>query len=266
MPTVREINSYFDSVAPYNVRFEVDNVGLIIESKPFVDVTKVITALDITSEVIDEAIEFGAQLIISHHPIIFHPIMNILSDDAIGKRIIKLIANNISVICLHTNFDVTTGGVCDELLKALGAKPKGLLNPLGKDNEGKDWGLSRVGVLPKAITMQEYLAYIENTLNPNGLRYYDSGRSVFRISCAGGLCNQDEVIMAYKKGCDTYVAGDIIYDIFIFAKEVGMNIIDAGHFCTENVVVPVYTRILRKQFPNIDVRESKRHCQIIKFF
>lgn len=269
MPTVREINALFDSIAPYDVSFkaiDIDNIGLIVEPIQDVPVTKVLCALDIMSDVIKEAAEWGAELIVTHHPVIFRPTQSVLPNEYVGSRVINLVKHRIAHIALHTNFDIAKGGVCDLLLAHCGAEYEKTLTTLGYDKEGKPWGLTRIGSLPEAMEMKDYLPFIKERLDVKGLRYYDSGRPVKRIACAGGQCNPAEVELSFKDGADTYVAGDMLYDTFLMARELGMNVIDASHFSTENVIIPRFKEILDESYPELEVRISKVHGETARFF
>ena len=136
MPEVKEIRDFFNEKAPFYMKLSFDNVGLLVGFCEN-EVTKVLTALDICDEVIDEAIDFGAQLIVSHHPLIFDAIKSVTDDDTKGKKIIRMLTNGISAICLHTNLDTADNGVNDTLMAALGAHVTGLLDPHGAHPVGR---------------------------------------------------------------------------------------------------------------------------------
>lgn len=264
MASVKEIRDYFDEIAPYDMKLDFDNVGLLVG---FCDaeVTKAVAALDITDDVIEEAVSLGAQLIVSHHPLIFDPLKRVTDDDTKGKKIIRMLTNGISAICLHTNMDTAEGGVNDRLMAALGAEVTGLLAPHGAHPDGSPYGISRLGKLKSPVEFDEFLARTKQRLHCNGLRYVDGGKPVEYIACCGGAGGSD-MMKAYAAGCDTYVTADLKYDHFLLAKELGLNLIDADHFCTENVVVPYFKEQLAGRFPEIDVTISKVHKQTIQFF
>ena len=258
-----EINEYFERVIPSTLRIEDDNVGLLVDNAGS-EITKALVALDITNEVIDEACELGAGLILSHHPLFFG-LREIKNTRAEGMKIIKLISNNISAICLHTNLDCVMGGVSDCLLAALGAQCGGILELSGTAPDGAPYGIGRFGELPVALTMQEFLTNTKTALKTGGLRYHDSGRPVKKIACCGGS-GGDYIEAVVLHGCDTYVTADLKYNVFQEAAEFGLNIIDGDHFCTENVVIPYLAGKLSEGFPEIEVKISELHGQIVKFF
>lgn len=263
MVKVSDVRNYFDSIAPFYMKYDFDNIGILV-GFPDNTVSKIIVALDITDEVIDEAISFGAQLIVSHHPVIFEPLKNVCSDDVKGRKIIKMIQNGISAICLHTNMDSAECGVNIELMKALGVENSQLLSPHGCHPDGSPYGISRYGKLPEAVSLEDFLIKIRGSLSANGLRYVSGGKTVEHIACCGGA-GAGDMLKALELGCDTYVTSDLKYDHFLLAKEIGLNLIDADHFCTENVVVPVMHEKLILRWPELDVKISQRHCQTIKF-
>lgn len=263
MAKVKEILEHFEYVAPFYMKFDFDNIGHLV-GRPDTDVDKVVVALDITDDVIEEAIECGAKLIVSHHPLIFEALKKITFDDAKGRKIINMIENGISCICLHTNMDSAQGGVNDALMNALGAKITGLLAPHGAHPDGTPYGISRIGELENETELEEFLIYIKKSLNSNGLRYVSGEKKVRKIACCGGA-GAGDMMVALAAGCDTYVTADLKYDHFLVAKELGLNLIDADHFCTENVVVPVMAEMLKNKFPNLEIIISKKHSQTIQF-
>ena len=263
MASVKEIRDFFEETVPSYMKLDFDNVGLLLGFCE-AEVKKVLVALDITDKVIGEAEAIGAELIVSHHPLLFDPVKRITDDDPKGRKLIRLIRDGISAICLHTNMDTAAGGVNDCLMEALGASVTGLLDPHGAHPDGTPYGISRVGELPAPVELEVFLARTKQRLNCAGLRYVDGGRPVRHIACCGGAGGSD-MWKAFEAGCDTYVTADLKYDHFLSAKELGLNLIDADHFCTENVVVPHMRKLLTERFPALDVRISKAHRQTVRF-
>ena len=263
MASVKEIRDYFERIVPSYMKLDFDHVGMLVGFCDN-DVRVALTALDITDEVIEEAVALGAQLIVSHHPLIFDPLKRVTDDDLKGRKIIRMIRSGISAICLHTNLDTAEGGVNDCLMEALGARVTGLLNAHGTHPDGRPFGIARLGELPAPVAFDEFLVRTKQRLHCEGLRYVSGGKPVHRIACCGGA-GGSELWKAIDAGCDTYVTADLKYDHFLCAKELGLNLIDADHFCTENVVVPHLKHLLTDAFPELDVRISKVHRQTIRF-
>jgi len=264
MATVAKVREAFDKFSPFSMKLDFDNVGLLVGYCD-TEVEKITTALDITDDVIDEAAENGSQLIVSHHPLIFDAIKKVTDDDSKGKKIIKMIENGISALCLHTNLDTAEGGVNDALMTALGGQVAGILAPHGIHPDGTSYGIGRYGKLLTPTPFYDFLGNIKVRLNCNGLRYHFSGRPVYKIACFGGAgaMHMEE---AFNMGCDTYVTSDLKYHHFLWAKEFGLNLIDADHFCTENVVIPVIVDVLHNEFPEIEVKVAECHGQTIQFY
>jgi len=263
MARVNEILKYFNEIAPFYMKLDFDNIGLLVGFHE-AEIHKVIVALDITDNVIDEAIKQGAQLIVSHHPLLFDAIKRVTDDDSKGRKIITMIRNGISAVCLHTNLDTAEGGVNDLLMQALGGTVTGLLAPHGNHPNGKPYGVSRLGELSNDMPFSDFLAKTKSSLNSNGLRYVDGGKNVKRIVCCGGA-GAGDMLAAVAAGCDTYVTADLKYDHFLMAKELGLNLIDADHYCTENVVVPYLRDALCSRFPELSVTVAACHQQTIQF-
>lgn len=251
--TIEDIFKTLCEIAPLDLQLEFDNSGFLVGRRDS-EVQRVLLALDITGDVIEEAIACRAELIVSHHPIIFHK-LRAVSDTWNDDKVLRLAENRIGAICMHTNLDIARGGVNDVLLSLLGG---GEGEPLDRD------GCGRVGQLPASLALPVFLRECKERLQAPGLRYYDAGRSVRRLAVMGGA-GGDALLDAYQKGCDTYLTADIKYHQFLQAAELGLNLIDAGHFCTENPVIPVLSHALQERFPDVEFLVSERHHAIVSF-
>lgn len=254
MPSVRQIFDTIESWAPLSLQMSFDNSGFLL-GRADRQVTRCLLALDITLPVIREAEELGAELIVSHHPLIFDPLRS-LTDEGDGQKALELAEKGIAAVCMHTNLDIAPGGVNDVLLRLLGAEPEEAL-----DAEG----CGRIGTLPEPLPLADFLPLCKEKLQSAGLRYHDAGRPVRRLAVMGGA-GGDELHCAIEKGCDTYVTADVKYHVFLEAAEKGLNLIDADHFCTENPVIPDLARRLREAYPHVDFCVSRVHGQTIRFF
>lgn len=263
MPEVKDIFDYLNKIAPVSLKMDFDNVGILCGSKTAA-VKKVLVALDITDAVIDEAAKNGVQLIVSHHPIIFNPIKSITDDDLTGRKLIKLIKHDISAICMHTNLDIAQDGVNDALMSALACPVQSFLEPAGTDDCGNEVGCGRIGEYDEEIEFTQFLSICKTALNASGLRYCCCGKPVKKLAVMGGA-GGSALYLAKSRGCDTYVTADVKYNSFLDARELGINLIDADHFCTENVIVPVLAAKLSENFPQIEFSISQCHKQLIKF-
>ena len=263
MATVADILNYIETIAPPCMAESWDNVGLLCGSRS-TPVTKVLVALDPFEGVCAEAARWGAELIVTHHPLIFRPLPNVTDETSIGRGIMTLCRHGISAINAHTNLDQTPGGVNDVLANALGLEDIALTAPAGTDAQGRPYGLLRCGTVEEQ-PLESFLSHVKQTLGCRGLRYVSSGKLVRKVAVGGGSC-ADGMLEALDAGCDTFVTSDIKYNQFWDAFDLGLNLIDAGHFYTENPVVPVLAEKIRAQFPEIQVKISQTHTDCMNFY
>lgn len=255
MTTVQDIFSFLKSAAPLELQTDFDNAGFLIGHADSA-VRTVLLSLDVTDEVVEEAIQLGAELIVSHHPVIFHPIRSITDTGADTVKLLRLIENRVAVISMHTNLDIAEGGVNDVLIKKLGAETDGALDADG---------CGRVGHMNEPITLSEFLAVCKQTLQVNGLRYVSAGKPVQRLAVMGGA-GAGSIAQAAALGCDTYVTADIKYHDFLNARELGLNLIDADHFCTEDPVISDLRKRLSASFPEVQFIKSTVHRQTVQLY
>ena len=264
MATVADILHFVESLAPRSMKMDWDNVGLLCGRKEK-EVTKILVALDPFRNVIDEAVTIGADCIVTHHPLIFrNPLMAVNEDTEAGRCVLTLIENGIAAINAHTNYDLAPGGVNDVLAQTLGLADIAVIDPVGTDDLGCPYGLLRRGTVAEQ-SLDTFLAVVKQNLHCDGLRYVDSGKSVRTVAVGGGSC-ADEMGDALRAGCDTFVTADVKYNQFRTAYELGLNLIDAGHFHTENPSMAPLAQKLRDAFPGVEVIFSKNHSDCMKFF
>lgn len=256
MTTVDNILTFLETLAPASLKMEWDNVGLLCGSRK-TEVTRILVALDPFEHVCREAADWGAQLIVTHHPLIFRPLPNVTDETSIGRGIMALCRHGISAVNAHTNLDCAAGGVNDVLADTLG-----LVNT--STVPGDAHGLLRMGET-ESQSLERFLATVKEKLHCEGLRYVDGGKPVQKVAVGGGSC-ADGMLDALDAGCDTFVTSDIKYNQFWDAKDLGLNLIDAGHFCTENPVVAVLARKIAAAFPEIEVKISESHGDCMKFY
>ena len=258
MPTIHEVENALYALAPRELAQSWDNVGLLVGS-PVQEVRRVLTALDITAAVVDEAARLGAELIVAHHPVMncnWHPVQTLRDDNPQGQILFQLVKGGIGAICMHTNLDAAKGGVNDALAEAIGLEEVSCV---------EENGIERVGNLPQTVTLLDFLARVQEGLHPNGIRYVDSGKPICRVAVGGGACGSF-FTRAVALGCDALVTADVKYDQFLDAKALGLSLIDAGHFPTEDVVCPVLVRYLEEYFPDLKVYRSEVHREVVQYF
>lgn len=262
MATVADILTFIESIAPTYMKEDWDNVGLNCGSSQQ-EVKKILVALDPFTEVCHEAKNVGADLLVTHHALIWNP--GFVTDcDEQGRNTLFLIKNGIAHINAHTNLDCAPGGVNDQLATRLGLKDIQVIAPKGTDKEGRQWGLLRMGIIPEQ-PVPDFLKTIKAKLKCKGLRFIDAGKAVGRVAVGGGSC-ASEMEQAVQAGCDTFVTADVKYNQFWDAKALGINLIDAGHFYTEDPVCDYLAEELSKAFPEITVIRSEHHKDCAEFF
>ena len=262
MPTVADILAFVETLAPRYMKEDWDNVGLNCGhmDRP---VQKILVALDPFTQVCQEAKEVGADLLVTHHALLWKP--GFITDaDTQGRNTLFLIENGIAHINAHTNLDCAPGGVNDELARKLALVNVRVIRPQGVDEHGAEWGLLRMGDVPEQ-PLDAFLNRVKTLLGNEGLRYVDGGKPVRKVAVGGGSCagGMREVVAA---GCDTFVTADIKYNQFWDARDLGLNLIDAGHFHTENPVVAVLAKKIAAAFPEVEVKISENHCDCMKFY
>lgn len=262
MVKVRDILEFIESIAPVHMKEDWDNVGLNC-GRMDAEVSTVLVALDPFLHVCQEAKEVGAQLLLTHHALIWEP--GFVNDQTQwGKTALYLIENGIAHINAHTNMDCAPGGVNDLLAAKLGLRNITIIDPKGPDREGRIWGLLRCGEM-EAQPLENFLAAVKENLGCKGLKYADGGKPVRKVAVGGGAC-ASELMLAYAAGCDTFVTADVKYNGYWDAKDLGMSIIDAGHFHTENPVAAYMAECLQQAFPEISVKLSEKHDDCANFF
>lgn len=264
MATVADILTFVESIAPPYMMESWDNCGLLCGRKEK-EVRRVLVALDPFRNVIDEAIAENADLIVTHHPLIFgDKLMAVNEDTETGRCLLTLIEQGIAAINAHTNLDLASGGINDVLAQTLGLSDITVITPEGTDAEGRPYGLLRSGTLEEQ-PLSDFLATIKKTLGCEGLRYVDGGKPVHKVAVGGGSC-AGGMFEAIAAGCDTFVTSDVKYNQFRTAYENGLNLVDAGHFHTENPTMPVLAARLQAAFPEITVKLSENHRDCMKFY
>ncbi len=361
MSTVKDIYNYIDKIAPFNSAMDFDNCGMLVGNYSAV-VNKVLLSLDITSSVIQEAKEIGANLIISHHPVIFNPIKR-LDSNSMPYLLAK---NDINAICAHTNLDMADGGVNSSLANLLdlknveglsiyksrnyhklivfvpeeytdkvksamtlagagslgdyrgcsfkslgegeflpddGAQP--FLGKVGSYEKVKENRLEMIcspskidavisamleahpyeepaydifensairekiccgliGNLQSEYLPNEFASFVKRALNCNGVRYINGKRKIKKVAVCSGA-GGDYIYKAIKKGADAFVTGEIKHHEILSAMAAGVTVVDAGHFCTEDVVIEPLINLLSLEFKNINFVKSSTFKNMLEY-
>ena len=220
--TVKELYERLSERYPAAYSAEWDHDGLLCCPDPDVTVRRVLCTLDVTEAAVEAAIAGGANVILSHHPLIFHPLAAVTAQDPVGRRVIRLIGAGISHLAFHTRADAAPGGVNDLLAKAVG---------LDEVLTFAD-GLGRIGTLPASCTAEAFAAFVAKALGAPTVILGDAGRPVRRVAVLGGS-GKSEIGAAIAAGADTFLSGRLSYESINEARELGINLLEAGHFYTE---------------------------------
>lgn len=241
MAKVKDFYGYLNSIAPFETQEDWDNSGMLVGDMN-AEVKKAAVVLDITHEEIKKAKAIGADLIISHHPVIFSPIKSVTK----GSVPYELVASSINALCCHTPLDIADGGTNDSLAKLLG------INVTRADDP-----ILRLGTV-EPTTAQELAGKIANTLNTK-VRYADAGKKIKKIAiCTGAGCSLIEA----AGEIDAFITGDASHHNFLDCVQAGITLIAAGHYETEIIVVPVLVKKLQAQFPDIEIIDIKQENPI----
>ena len=251
-----------ENFAPMYLAESWDNPGLIVGDTES-DIKKILVALDATDAVIDEAIDVGADIIITHHPMLFSAIKKITNETPIGVKLRKLIKNDIAHFAMHTNLDIAFGGTNDELARISGLKDIEVLRESCEQN-GQTNGLGRIGNLEKETNFGDLVRIIKKGLGLNSLRVVgDTEKKVGRV----GLCTGSGFEFmedAVKKGADVFITADLRYHESQKAQEAGICVIDATHYASENIIVPVICQYLNGLESKMEVVQSSVDGQVFK--
>jgi len=241
MAQINDIIEYFDAVLPKTLSEPWDNDGVMVNPDANMSVKRVLIALDATSLVIQRAKSLSADLIITHHPLIFNPLSSIDSSDAYGKRVIECIKSNIAVLSYHTRLDEVDGGVCDCLAQKAGLINIKKMNPCGC-----------IGELVNEMSYSEFCTQMKNTLGINSISGVKANDNVKKVTIISGS-GKDFIADAKKAGADTFLTGELNHSSLIEARELGLNVVCGTHYATENVVLPRIKELLLNKFPKLEV-------------
>ena len=248
--TVGDVYRLIDEFAPFSTQDKFDNAGLLVGSMED-EADRIEVCLDITRQAVEEATAKGAQLIVSHHPVIFHKLSALESCDPVYL----LAKHGISAICAHTNVDMAKNGISDVMLELLGFKGEArVLEPVHSDGTG----YGRIVELDIAAEAEELAQRCKKAFGCKVVRYYNSKKNIKVVGvCSGAGGSEEHVAHAAKMGCDALITGDVKHSGFIEAANRGITLIDAGHFHTENIICEPLAAMLRERLDaDVFVAES----------
>ena len=251
-----ELITKLEELAPPHYAEEWDNVGLLA-GRLDKEIKKVMVSVDATSDVIEQAYRAGADLLLTHHPLLFRAQKRICGDDFIGKRLLRLIQSDICYYAMHTNFDVM--GMADAAADELGLKNPDVLKVTFEDEVSRE-GIGRYGNLPDVMTLAECAEYIKTTFGlPQVAVYGDFDRMVKVMAVLPGS-GGDEIPDALRVGADVYLTGDVSHHDGIDAMEQGLSVVDAGHFGLEKIFVSYMRDYFLREFPDLELLTAQQEA------
>lgn len=255
-----DIINIINDFAPCSYQESWDNSGLIVGDVNR-EVTSILIALDCTPCVIDEAISIGAQMIITHHPLLFKGVKQITPGNIQGRMLIEAIKNDLIVYSVHTNIDKVINGVSALMADKLNLQQRSILSVDSSDNE---IGLGIIGSLPASISPSSMIVMIKDLFNLSVIKSSKLiNRDINRVAVCGGS-GSSLISEAYKKGADLYISGDFSYHNF-FCED-GIMIMDIGHYESEIAVTNLLMDIILKKIPNFAVRISEKNANPIYYY
>jgi len=233
--------SILDTIAPFAMAEPWDNVGLMV-GDPDQQISGILIGLDPTEALIHEALAQNLNTILTHHPLIFHPLKTIPNNTPMGRILKTALGHDLALIACHTNLDLVAAGVSNALAEHLGLRDT---RPLAAV-PGQSPGFGKIGTLPTPLPSDQFLHLLLTALNIPGIQIAGSlPETIHTVAlCGGSGSNLAET--AWRMGAQLYITGEVKHSVARWAEDAGFCVIDAGHYPTENLIVPVLAEILKK--------------------
>jgi len=271
---VGEITNIIEDLAPIGYAYKWDNVGLQVGSKKD-SVKSILTTLEITDAILNEAIENDVNMIITHHPMIFSPLKKIIKEDLKGKLIYKAIQNNISIYATHTNIDIAPGGLNDYIANLLNIRNTKILEEI--DNSGYSSniktpinGIGRVGQLDKPKTLESLVSEVKEQIKIENVRVAGDLKAIIEKVAVINGSGADLIDAAMHKGCQCVITGDVRYHDAQDAIAQGISVIDIGHYQSEKFFAQFLANYINKEVNmkglNVNVMASAIDINPFKIF
>ena len=244
-----EIMERLEEVSPRSFAESWDNVGLLC-GRAEKEISSLYIALDATREIIEEAKGVGADMLLTHHPMIFKPIKRVSGGHFIGDKILTLAESGICYYAMHTNFDVM--GMADAVAEQLGLEDRKVLSVTYEDELSKE-GIGRVGALPMPMTLAECAEYVKSRCMIEQVKVYGMPAETIVMAAVCPGSGKSSIEDAIKAGADVLITGDIDHHEGIDAVEQGLSIIDAGHYGLEKIFVPYMEEYCRRKLIGVKI-------------
>ncbi|ERI90224.1 dinuclear metal center protein, YbgI family [Clostridiales bacterium oral taxon 876 str. F0540] len=241
---VLDVKNIIEKIAPVSLKESYDNVGLMVGNMND-EVSSILVALDCTMDVIEEAISKKCNLVITHHPLLFNKPENITTETLLGRKVIKLIENRINVYSAHTNLDIAKGGLNDIITRVLGYTDWQIIDYVNKGEETYNQGIGRLVILDRPHTLIELCGIIKDKLQIPFVRFSGNDNMIVKKIAVINGSGEDYFKHSVDKGADCIITGDTSYHYVSDYSEMGIGIIDAGHFETEWTPMKIFAEILK---------------------
>ena len=245
-----EVYDKLEKLAPLKYALERDNTGFQVGRSDKV-IKKVLVATDATFDVVEQGISGKADLILTHHPLIYDPLSKIINDDIIGRRVLDLIRNDINYMSMHTNFDVMV--MADLAADKLGIKEKQIFYPTYYEGDELKEGIGRYGIVDGRKTVNEYAEKVKSEFNLDSVQVYGERDRVVNTIAVSPGSSSDLLKYAISTGVELLITGDIKYNMALEALAHGISLIDAGHYGTEKIFVPFMKEFFEREMSEIEV-------------
>lgn len=248
-----KIMQILEEQSPVSCACDWDNVGLLAgDAKK--DIKKIYIALDATDEVIEEAVNQKADMLLTHHPLIFKGMKRVIADDFIGRRLIKLIKNDIAYYAMHTNFDVR--GMADLAAAMIALEDCSVLEVTGVA-DGVEEGIGKAGSLKESMTLRQCAEFVEAAFSLEQVKVFGNPDTVISRAAISPGSGKSEIGNAIKAGVQVLITGDIDHHDGIDAVAQGLCIIDAGHYGLEHIFVTYMKDYLERRCEGVEVLTQK---------
>lgn len=256
MATIADVARVIESFAPVEIQENWDNCGLCAGS-PDAELTGVLVGFDCTRALIDEAVECGANMVVTHHPLIFHGLKKVDEADPVGDALIRAIRAGVAVYCAHTSADKAPGGVSWAIAERLGLENVSVLDyDAAVSSEGFSCGLGIIGDFPEALSSDRAIEKVKEAFGLPYVRCSQPSEGLIRRVAACGGAGSSLVDRARAAGAQLYLCGDVSYHHF-FTPE-GFMVMDIGHYESEIDIVSILFSLIQKNFPTFAVRIAQK--------
>ncbi|MEW4490146.1 Nif3-like dinuclear metal center hexameric protein [Thalassoglobus sp. JC818] len=255
--SLKTLTNYLEAFAPLDLGEDWDNIGLLV-GDPDASIGSVLTCLTLTPDVADEAIRLNADLIVSHHPVLFRSVKKLTTETNEGRMLLKLIAHQVAIYSPHTAFDSALSGINQQLAESFGLTEIQPLRSL-QDTEATaaSVGSGRWGLLNEPMTTDQFLDRVRTSLKVRNLQYTgDLQQQVKSVAVACGSAGEF-LRDANQLGCDVFITGEARFHSCLEARELGVFMVLAGHYATERPAVESLANTLSAEFPDLQCRASE---------